>query len=237
MRVGRVADAVELQVCVAQAGIGRRLGEVRTLGKLNAVGGRLHAVVANFARVTHRVEKVWRHGGLAAGELHRHLAARLDGDGVVEHRLDFFPRQFVDEADLVRVHEAGIAHHVAAVGEIDGQHRAAPVLDRAAAVVMELLVVVGANVAAREHVFEVLEEGGVHRHHVLEVPVNGAVLHHDDLAVALEDGRFDLADLFVEEDADVFLAVQDFLPRLAHARRAERVGLARPAERRLRLLI
>ena len=42
--------------------------------------------------------------------------------------LDFFPGQFVDEADLVGVHEAGIAHHVAAVGEVDGQHRSAAVL-------------------------------------------------------------------------------------------------------------
>ena len=145
--------------------------------------------------------------------------------------------QLVDEPDLVRVHEARVAHHVAAVGQVDRQHRAAAVLDRAAAVVVELLVVVGADVAAREHFFEVLEEGGVDRHHVLEVAVNRAVLHHQDLAVALEDGRLDLADLLVQQDADVLLAVENRLPRFARARRAERVGLARPAERRLGLLV
>ena len=55
-------------------------------------------------------------------ELHRHLTTRLDGDRVIEHGLDFFPRQFVDVAHLIRVHEAGIAHHVAAIGKVDGQY-------------------------------------------------------------------------------------------------------------------
>ena len=187
VRVGRVADAVELQIRVAQAGFGRLLGELGTLGELDAVGRRLHAVVADLARVSDRVEEVGRHRRLAAGELHRHLAPRLDGDGVVEHRLDVVPRQLVDEANLVGVHEAGVAHHVAAVGQVDGQHRSAAVLDRAAAVVVQLLVVVGADVAAGEDVFQVLEEGRVDRHHVFEVAVDGAVLHHQDLAVALDD--------------------------------------------------
>ena len=237
MRVGGVADAVELQVGVAQARFGRRLGELRALGELDAVGRRLHAVVADLARVADRVEEVRRHRRLAAGELHRHLPPRLDRDRVVEHLLDVFPRQLVDEPDLVRVHEAGVAHHVAAVGQVDRQHRAAAVLDGGAAVVVQLLVVVRADVASREHLLEVLEERRVHRHHVLEVAVEGAVLHHQDLAVALDDRRLDLADLLVEEDRHVLLAVEDLLPRLARAGRAERVGLARPAERRLGLLI
>ena len=48
--------------------------------------------------------------------------------------------------------------------------------------------------------------------------------------------RLDLADLLGEQDLVVALAVEDLLARLAHAGRAERVGLARPAERRLHLL-
>ena len=98
VRVRGVADAVELQIRVAQAGFGRRLRELRALGELDAVGRRLHAVVADFARVADRVEEVRRHRRLAARELHRHLPARLDGDGVVEHLLDVFPAQLVDEA-------------------------------------------------------------------------------------------------------------------------------------------
>ena len=102
--------------------------------------------------------------------------------------------------------------------------------------VVQLLVVVRLDVAAGEHFLEVLEEGGVDRHHVLEVAVQRAILHHQDLPVALDDFRLDLADLLVEEDRDVLLTVENLLARFARARRAERVGLARPAERRLRLL-
>src|SRR2546422_851175 len=82
--------------------------------------------------------------------------ARLNSDGVVEHLLNFRPRQLMHEADLIGVHEAGVAHHVAAVGQVNGQHRAAAVFHRRRSVVMQLLVVVGANVAAREYVFQML---------------------------------------------------------------------------------
>ena len=83
---------------------------------------------------------------------------------------------------------------------------------------------------------EVAEERRVDRHDVLEVPVLRAILDHQDLAVTLDDLRLDLADLLVQQHRVVALAVQDLLPRLAHADRAQRVGLARPAERRLDLL-
>src|SRR5207342_3542509 len=60
---------------------------------------------------------------------------------------------------------------------------------------------------------------------------------HQDLAVAFENRRLDFADLLVQKDADVLLAVENRLPRLARARRAQRVGLPRPAERRLRFFV
>ncbi len=237
MRIGGIADAVELQVRVTQSGFSRGLRELRTLGELDAVGCRLNAVVANLARVADRVQEVRRHRRLAARELHGHLPARLDGDRVVEHLLDVFPRELMDEPDLVRVHEAGVAHHVAAIGEIDGEDRAASVLDGGAAVVVQLLVVVRADVAPRKHFLEMLEERRIHRHHVLEVAVDGTVLDHQDLAVALDDRRLDFADFLVEEDGDVLLPVENLLARLARAGGAQRVGLAGPAERRLGLLI
>ena len=176
MRVGGVADAVELQVGIAQPGLGGLLGELRALGELDAVGGRLHRGVADLAGVTDGIEEVRRQRRLAARELHRHLPPGLDADGVVEHLLDVVPGQLVDEADLVGVHEARVAHHVAAVGQVDGEHRATAVLDGAAAVVVQLLVVVGAHVAAREDVLEVLEEVGVDGHHVFEMAVDGQSL-------------------------------------------------------------
>ena len=207
------------------------------LGELDAVGRGLHGVVADLARVGDGVEEVGRERGLAAGELHAHLPPRLDGDGVVEHGLDFVPGELVDEADLVGVHEAGIAHHVAAVGEVDGEHRAAAVGDGGGAVVVQLLVVVGADVAAGEDLFEVLEEGRVDGHHVFKVAVLGAVLDHQDLAVALDDLGLDFADLLIEQDFVGQLAVEDLLADLRDALGAERVGGAGPAEGRLFLLV
>ena len=236
VRVRGVADAVELQVGVAEPGLGRGLRELLVLREFDAVGRRLDAVVADLLRIADRVEEVRRQRRLAARELHRHLPLRLDRDGVVEQRLDVFPAQLVDEPDLVRVHEARVAHHVAAVGQVDRQHRTAAVLNGRGPVVVQLFVVVRADVRSREAVFEMLEERGVDRHHVLEVAVDGAVLHHQDLAVALDNRRLDLADLLVQQDADVLLAVENLLPCLAHAHRAEGVGLARPPERRLHLL-
>ena len=139
-------------------------------------------------------------------------------------------RQLVDEADLVGVHEARVAHHVAAVGQIDREHRAAAVRDGAAAVVVQLRVVVRADVAAGEDIFEVLEERRVDRHHVFEVAVDRAILHHQDLAVALDHLRLDLAGLVGVEDFERRLAVQNLLADFRHAARAQRIGLARPAE-------
>ncbi len=43
VRIGRIADAVELQVGIAHAGFRRLLAELQALGELDAVGRRLHA--------------------------------------------------------------------------------------------------------------------------------------------------------------------------------------------------
>ena len=73
MIVGGVADPVKLQVSVAHAGFDGLLRELKALGELNSVGCGLHAVEANFARVTNGVEEIGRKRRLAAGKLHRHL--------------------------------------------------------------------------------------------------------------------------------------------------------------------
>ncbi len=237
VRVGCVADAVELQIDVAQTGFGSGAAKLLRLGKFNSVGRRLDRVVTNLARVGDGIQEVGRQGGLAAGELNAHLAARLDLRSVVEHGLDLFPRQLVDKANLVGIHEAGIAHHVAAVGQIDRQNRATSVGHGRGAVVVQLFVVVRADVAAREDLFQVLEELGVDRHHVFKVAVLGAILDHQDLAVALDDLRLDLADLLIQKDFVGQLAVDDLLADLRNALGTERIGRARPAKRRLLLLV
>src|SRR6266566_4966822 len=73
VRVGRVADAVELQVGVAETGFSSGLGELLGLGELDAVGGGLDGGVTDLAGVGYGVEEVGREGGLAAGELDGHL--------------------------------------------------------------------------------------------------------------------------------------------------------------------
>jgi hypothetical protein len=148
--VGVVADAVELQVGIAHARFKGLLAKFLALGKLDAVGRRLHAVVADLARIANRIEKARVHGRLAAGELHRHLAPRLDLQSVIEDFLNLFPGKLVNVAHLVRVHEAGIAHHVAAVGEVNGQHRAAAVRTVLEPCLCKSFVVVRRDVAARE---------------------------------------------------------------------------------------
>jgi hypothetical protein len=141
----------------------------------------------------------------------------------------------VDVADLVRVHETGIAHHVAAIGEIDGEHGAAAILYGGRAVVMQMLVFVGANVAAGENVFQVLGEFRVDRHQVFEMAMLRAVLDHPDFAVAFDDLGLDLAHLFVHQNVDGQVAVENLLANFGDALGTKRIGRTRPAERRLRL--
>src|SRR5579863_2099122 len=227
--VGVVAHAVELQVGVPQSSFKGAAAEFLALRELDAVGGRLHAVVAQLAAVPDGVDEIGRHRGLAARELYRHLAARLDLDGVIENLFDVFPGEFVDESDLVRVHEAGVAHHVAAVGEVDGQDRAASVLDGARAVIVESFVVVGPDVAAGEVLLDPGEKLRVDSHHVLVMAVDGAIFHHPDLAVPLDDLSLDLSDFLVEERLPVLVAAQNPLPRFFDAAWTERIGFARPS--------
>src|SRR5437879_7186755 len=65
--------------------------------------------------------------------------------------------------------------------------------------------------------------------------VNGAILDHPDLAVAFDNLRLDLADLFVHEVAPIFIAMNDGFASFFDAIRTQRIGLPRPAERRLGL--
>src|SRR4029077_13486014 len=141
MAVGVVADSVELQIGVAHTCVESLLAEFLALGELDAVGGGLHAVVTDLAGIGDGVEEERAHGGLTAGELHGHLAARLNLERVVQDFLNFFPAEFVDVADLIGVHETGVAHHVAAVGEFDSENGAAAVANSRRAVLVEVFVV------------------------------------------------------------------------------------------------
>ena len=126
---------------------------------------------------------------LAARELDGHLATRLDVDRIVHDFHDFFPGQLVNIADLIGVHEAGIAHHVAAVGQVNRQDGAAAVLDGAAAVIVQTFIVMCRDVAAGEVLLDPFEELHVDSHQVFEVAMLRTVFDHPDLAIAFDNLR------------------------------------------------
>ena len=136
----------------------------------------------------------------------------------------------MDVADLVRVHEARIAHHVAAVRQVDGEDRSAAVLDRRSAVIVQVPGG-GQIVASGEEPLEPLQERGVDGQSIGEGPVHRARLLDDDPAVPFEDVGPDLSDVLVDERFDRLLAGQDPGPRRADAGRTQGVGRAGPAER------
>ena len=231
MIVGLVGHAVELEVGEAHArGLGA-VREVEILGEADSVGRGLHAVIADLPAVRHGIQEVRRQRRLSARELHRHLPVRLHVDRIVENLADVVPGQLVNVPDLVRVHEAGVAHHVASVGQIDGQHRAAAVLDGRGSVVVEG---VGRHpeIAARIELFHPAQELDVDRHQVLAASMLRAIFFHPHLSVPLDDARLDLSRLAVDQRLPVGLAVEDPLAHILDALGAERIGLARVAELR-----
>ena len=58
MRVGGIANAIELQIGVAKTGLSSLAAELGRLREFNAVGRGLHRVVANFAGVAHGIQEV-----------------------------------------------------------------------------------------------------------------------------------------------------------------------------------
>ena len=103
--------------------------------------------------------------------------------------------------------------------------------------VVEVFIVVGADVAARKNIFKVLEEDGIDRHDVFEVTVHCTILHHQNLAVALNDLSLDFANLLILEDLDRQFAVDDLVADVGDALGAQGVCRAGPAEGRLGLLV
>src|ERR1035441_9927394 len=93
-----------------------------------------------------------------------------------------------------------------------------------------IALAVGADVAAGEALFKVLEEGGVNGHDVFKVAVLGAVLDHEDLAVALDNLRLDLADLLVQQNFVGQLSDKNLLADFGNALGAKRVSGARSTE-------
>src|SRR5260370_36917080 len=91
----------------------------------------------------------------------------------------------MNKADLVGVHEAGIAHHVATVCEVYSKHRSPTILHSAGAMVMKFLVVVSVNVAPRKNLFNVGQEFSTVRHHTFKLPLDLTIISLHDLFIVL----------------------------------------------------
>ena len=200
-------------VSVAETGFSGGLRELLGLGELDAVGGGLDGRCSRpCGRRRTASAEVGAERGLATGELHGHLTTwglmvtALSSMVLISSHVSSWTKP-----TWVGVHEAGVAHHVATVGEVDGRGQSR---GRGQTVGTcrgrELLVVVGAGMSRPGKTSSrCLEEGAVSMDiRSLKVAVDGAVLDHQDLAVALDDLCLDLAGTFsAEEDLVGELAV------------------------------
>jgi hypothetical protein len=107
-----------------------------------------------------------------------------------------------------------------------------PVLDGAAPMVVQFFVVMGADIAAGKCLLQMPKELWINRYDIFEMSVDGAILDHQDFALALDDLRFYFARPFIQQDVVILFAVDNLLTNLRHTTRAQRIGLARPAQRR-----
>src|SRR5207253_2507310 len=145
-----LAHAVELQIDAVLSGLLRLTAELYVLRVAYAVRRGEYAVEADLLRVGHGVKEVGRERWLAAREEYDYLPSRLERDGAVEYRLRVLERRLVDIADLIGVHETRVAHHVAAVRQVNSENRAAAELYVRRAVLVYVRVFGGAEVAAVE---------------------------------------------------------------------------------------
>src|SRR6185437_7209562 len=111
----------------------------------------------------------------------------------------------------------------------------AAVTHRAGTVAVKIFVIVRGNIAAREILLDPFEEFRIDGHQVFAHAVDGTFFHHPNLAIALDDLRFDLADFLVDEISPIFFATDDGFAGIFDATRTQRIRCARPAERRLAL--
>ena len=191
-----------------------------------------HHRVADLLGVGGGLEEVGRQRRLSTGVLHGHLALRLEGDGIVEDAFHVVERQLVDVSNLIGVHEARVAHHVAAVRQVDRQHGATAVLDRGSPVAMDQVVAQGPIITSWKTPLYRSRELRVDREQVFKRTVLLAILADENLAVFLDEVRLDLAHVAVHQIGDVSLSADDLLPGLDNTAGTKGVGLARIAEGR-----
>ncbi len=124
-----VAYAVELQIGAVKSRIPGLTCKFLALRKPYTVSRGEYAIEADAFGMGDGVEEVRGQGRLTAGKQNDYLAAGLKGDRSIQYRFYLVQIGLVDIADLVRIRKARITHHVAPVGQIDGQDGSASILD------------------------------------------------------------------------------------------------------------
>src|SRR6266496_1535435 len=109
-------DAVELQVNAVLTGSLCRFTKLNVFGEANSVGSGQDAIEAYLLCISDGVEIVRRDCRFAAREKNNDLPSWFERNGAIQDRFGVFEGWLVHIANLVCIHEAGITHHVAAVG-------------------------------------------------------------------------------------------------------------------------
>src|SRR5438067_2268153 len=226
------AHAVELQINTMLPGGLRRFAELNIFSKTNSVGCGQDAIETNLPGVSDGFQVVRRERGLATREQDNDLSFRFERNSAIKNRFCIFERRLVNVTNLVRIHEAWVAHHVAAVGKIDSEYCAAAKLNVRSSMLVHMRVFGGLKIATKEKRLDALEKRRIRSHHVYELAVFRASLAHDDLAVLFDNLCFDFAGMLVHQRFERSRAVDHGCANFLHAARAKRICLARKTERR-----
>src|SRR6185503_11044723 len=132
------------------AGSLRRFAKLNIFSITNAVSRRENSVEADFLRICDCFQVIRRIGWFAAGEEDNDLALWLERNSAIENCFRIFKRGLVDITNLVRIHEARVAHHVATVRQINCQHRPASKLYVRSSVTMNCGIFCCAEITAKE---------------------------------------------------------------------------------------
>jgi hypothetical protein len=110
---------------------------------------------------------------------------------------------------LVRIHEAGITHHVATIGEIDRQDGSATVFDGRVSMTMDVGVFRASKISAKKESFDSPGKVRAGGKHILEGAMFLAHFSHQNSAILFQNVRFDLTRVLVNHGGDVSLAADN----------------------------
>src|SRR6185503_2420312 len=180
----------------------RGFAKLEIFSEANTVRRGEYAIETDLLRVSDSIEVVRRERWLTAGEENDDLSSRFERDCTIENRLRIFKRRLVNVTNLVRVHEARVAHHVAAIRQVDSQNCAASKLNIRSAVTMYVFVFGSAEVATKEERLDAPQKFRVGRHHIFKLSVLRTIFAHHDLAVVFDDLSLDLAGMRVHQSVE-----------------------------------